>query len=1245
MGVESGQVVYRRNGEEFYRSPVPPSYPLLVDASLANHGATVKDAVLGGVLERVAVAAPALSLPSGAYSEAVSVVVTGEDGAELHYTEDGTEPTQESPSLVSGDSVVVDRSLVLQVKAWAAGLLPSAAVEGRYQIGATATVEPVSWTELVGTQALGSTLAKTASSASWDAGAVSTKGIVSVDGYVEFVGEETGTSRMVGLSRGQTDAGYQDIDYAVYLAGGSLLVYEAGVYRGYFGVWASGDRLRVGVESGQVVYRRNGEEFYRSPVPPSYPLLVDASLANHGATVKDAVLGGVLERVAVAAPALSLPSGAYSEAVSVVVTGEDGAELHYTEDGTEPTQESPSLVSGDSVVVDRSLVLQVKAWAAGLLPSAAVEGRYQIGATATVEPVSWTNVVGAESSPGNLTKTGSSGGWDAGAASTRAIASVNGYVELSSSTSGFQMIGLSEGDSDAGYQDIDYALYLAGGSLLVYESGVYRGSFGSWTSGDRLRVALEDGQVVYRRNGLELYRSLVAPRYPLLVDTSIATSGSGVSNVVLGGVLESTLAATPEFSPPPGRFESSVSVSVTTPTPGATVRYTLDGAEPDPSSPAVTGPILLDGSATLRARAFRGDRFGSPTAVGVYEVGLQTVALPVATPPPGLYAEPVTVSLATTTPGASIRFTTDGSDPTETSALYTGPLGVATATDLAARAFKPGWSPSPVARAAYRFDYGTLAPPVFLPTPGTYVTSVVVTLSGPPGASVHYTTDGSPPTAASPLYEGPLTLTASATVRAASFEPDWSPSVPAEAAYEIKVAAPLFDPPSGRYPSAQDVAIATSTPWATITYTTDGAEPTPSDPTLAPGETVRVDQDATLRARAWKAGATPSDISSATYGIATAQAAVAGGGDHSLALTDGGDVWAWGYNFNGQLGDGTVTPRTTAVRVSQLSGVTGIAAGTSHSLARKKDGSLWAWGNNAHGELGDGSTIQRLTPVRVPGMSAWCRWTAGSSTAWRRRATARCGRGATTATGSWGTARRRRRRHPCRWVSSRGWCWSRPAGRTRWRLRDDGTVWAWGYNEHGELGDGTTTTRLSPVPVAGLSNVVAVAGGQFHSLALKRDGTVWAWGSNGNGQLGDGTLTQRLTPVRVVGLTDVVAIAAGQRHSYALKSDGTVWAWGYNASGQLGDATTTPRSTPMRVGTLPAIGAIGTGDSHGLAIGDDLSAWTWGNNFWGQIGDGTTVNRPTPVKIAEAGFAWRAGTPTFWATARRDGWRQLATRC
>ncbi|TES83969.1 MAG: hypothetical protein E3J91_00715, partial [Hadesarchaea archaeon] len=168
-------------------------------------------------------------------------------------------------------------------------------------------------------------------------------------------------------------------------------------------------------------------------------------------------------------------------------------------------------------------------------------------------------------------------------------------------------------------------------------------------------------------------------------------------------------------------------------------------------------------------------------------------------------------------------------------------------------------------------------------------------------------------------------------------------------------------------------------------------------------------------------------------------------------------------------------------------------------------------------------------------------------------------------------------------------------------LRGDGTVWAWGSNGSGRLGDNTTTNRWTPVRVKEMENAVAVAGGDAHSLALRGDGTVWAWGSNGSGRLGDGTTTTRLTPVKVsdfhrtspaqvttsaasaigdtsatlngeltsLGNPDLITVAGGGYHSLALRGDGTVWAWGLNGYGRLGDNTTTTRLTPVKVSDLP----------------------------------------------------------------------------
>ena len=242
---------------------------------------------------------------------------------------------------------------------------------------------------------------------------------------------------------------------------------------------------------------------------------------------------------------------------------------------------------------------------------------------------------------------------------------------------------------------------------------------------------------------------------------------------------------------------------------------------------------------------------------------------------------------------------------------------------------------------------------------------------------------------------------------------------------------------------------------------------------------------------------------------------IAAGGDHSLAITADGNLWAWGSNGGGQLGDGTNNDSNVPVRITGLSNVQQIAAGESHSLAITADGNLWAWG------LGDGTDTRSNVPVRVTGLSNVQRIAAG--------------------------------------------------GDHSLAITADGNLWAWGDNFYGQLGDGTNNASNVPVRVTGLSNVqqIAAAGG-VHSLAITADGNLWAWGSNLSGRLGDGTNNNSNVPVRVTGLSNVQQIAAGSRHSLAITADGNLWAWGNNNNGRLGNGTNNPSNVPIRVNGLSA---------------------------------------------------------------------------
>ncbi|MFE2854895.1 RCC1 domain-containing protein [Streptomyces lavendulae] len=268
---------------------------------------------------------------------------------------------------------------------------------------------------------------------------------------------------------------------------------------------------------------------------------------------------------------------------------------------------------------------------------------------------------------------------------------------------------------------------------------------------------------------------------------------------------------------------------------------------------------------------------------------------------------------------------------------------------------------------------------------------------------------------------------------------------------------------------------------------------------------------------------------------------IAAGGTHSLALLADRTVVAWGHNNYGQLGNGTNTDSSVPVRVEGLNKVIAIAGGLNHSLALREDGTVWAWGYNINGQLGDGSSASRNVPAQVSGLTGVSLIAAGAN-------------------------------HNLALVG--------PAG-------NGGVVMAWGYNATGQLGDNSTVNRFTPVktqdPWSG--EVSRIAAGCNHSMAVTGTAnSLHAWGQNTSGQLGDGTTDYRITPVAVPGLTGIQLIAAGREHTVVLLGDNTVRSWGANGSGQLGNGTTTDSSTPVT--TLTALTGV---DKIAAPVGGDFS--------------------------------------------------------
>jgi len=312
-------------------------------------------------------------------------------------------------------------------------------------------------------------------------------------------------------------------------------------------------------------------------------------------------------------------------------------------------------------------------------------------------------------------------------------------------------------------------------------------------------------------------------------------------------------------------------------------------------------------------------------------------------------------------------------------------------------------------------------------------------------------------------------------------------------------------------------------------------------------------------------------------------------------------LMTWGANANGQLGDNTVTKSSSPIQtVAWGANWKQASCGYYHVAAIKTDGTLWCWGDNSsYGHLGDNTTTKRSSPVQ----------TIAFGTNWKQVA---CGRLHTAA------------------------------------IKTDGTLWCWGFNYSGGLGDNTSTSRSSPVQtIAFGTNWKQVACGSYNTtVATKTDGTLWTWGSNGAGQLGNNTIVPRSSPVQTIAFgTNWKQVAAGPQANYnctvaAIKNDGTLWTWGNGGYGSLGDNTIVSKSSPVQ--TI-AYGTnwkqVSASADHIAAIKTDGTLWCWGSNGYGKFGDNTTASKSSPVQTIAYGTNWKqvSAGRTHTACVKTDG--------
>ena len=658
------------------------------------------------------------------------------------------------------------------------------------------------------------------------------------------------------------------------------------------------------------------------------------------------------------------------------------------------------------------------------------------------------------------------------------------------------------------------------------------------------------------------------------------TTTSRLTPVKIADAAMAWRVATPVLSLASGQYFSSQSVTVTISDPDATLRYSTTGVDPTSSDATVTsgGTVNIAVSQTLKVSGWK---TGSPTSVVVARTYELKAVTPAMTPGAGAYGSSQSVAIATTTGGATLRYTTDGTEPTTSSTAYSSALTVADTQTVKARAYKTGWTASDSGYASYSVSAGSVATPIIAPGGGTQAAPPLVSMTTTTaGATIRYTLDGSTPTLASPTFLYPFVVSTTTTVKAKAFKSGFTASLTASTTFDVDAAGttatPSIVPAGGRYAIAQTATI-TGAAGATLRYTTDGSEPTTSSTSITSGNTVSVAQSQVIKVRAWASGLATSATRRGDFVIT---GAISAGGTHSMVLTSSGLVKTFGTG--GLIGDGNTTADLTPVQV--LTGGAAIAMGATHALAAKTDGTVWTWGDATSGRLGNGSSSGYVTtPTQIASF--------GSVVA--------------VATGTTHSL----------------------------ALKSDGTVWSFGKNDHAQLGDGTTTDRTTPVQVVGLTGIAQIAAGRDVSYALQTDsagsGIVWAWGANSQGELGDGSVLERRTPVRVIGLSNVIQISSSTNAEFgiALLANGSVYGWGRNDRSQLGLGHTINQSTPQPIPTITNARVIAAGGAFGIAIDHLGRVWGWGDDTYGQLAQekGDTVAVSAPVQSGLIGSFFVSG--------------------
>ena len=560
-----------------------------------------------------------------------------------------------------------------------------------------------------------------------------------------------------------------------------------------------------------------------------------------------------------APPSFGVAAGTYTSAQSVSISDSTpGAVIYYTTNGTTPT--TTSTPYSGAVTVSTSETLKAVAIAGGYSQSAVASATYTINLPAAVPAFSV--AAGTYTSVQAVAISDSI----SGAAIYYTIGNstpTTGSIRYSgpiivSKTETIQAIATASGHLQSPVASAGYTIELpAATPAFNVEQGTY-------TSPQTVTISdsMPGDTIHYTTNGTAPTASSTAYSAPIKVAATETLEAiaveTGYSNSAVASAKYTLVAGTPTFTPAAGTYTSPQTVTISDSTPGVTIHYTTNGTAPTASSTVYSAPIKVAATETLQVIAVETGYSNSPVASAKYTL---VAATPTFTPAAGTYSSPRTVTISDSTPGVTIHYTTNGTAPTASSTAYSAPIKVAATETLQAIAVETGYSSSAVASARYTLVAATLT---FTPAAGTYTSPKTVTISdSTPGVTIHYTTNGTAPTASSTAYSAPIKVATTETLRAMAVETGYSNSAVASAKYTMIAATPTFTPAAGTYTSPKTVTISDSTPGGTIHYTTNGTAPTASSTVYS--APIKVATTETLRAMAVETGYSNSAVASAKY--------------------------------------------------------------------------------------------------------------------------------------------------------------------------------------------------------------------------------------------------------------------------------------------------------------------------------------------------------------------------------------------